>query len=64
MVDHGVELVVRKDANSILLNLLLDVLLAIIVHRFLLVLLHDSHTGRQCLFLLLNLGAVCEISKA
>ena len=64
VVDHGVELVVRKDSNSILLNLLLDILLAIIVHRFLLVLLHDSHTGRQCLFLLLNLGAVCEISKA
>lgn len=64
VVDHGVELVVGKDANSILLNLLLDVLLAIIIHRFLLVLLHDSHTGRQRLFLLLNQGAIGEIRKA
>lgn len=49
MVDHGVELVIGKDTDSILLKLLLDehvrrLVVAIIKHRFLLVLLHDSHT--------------------
>ena len=50
MVDHGVELVIGKDTDSILLKLLLDehvrgrLVVAIVKHRFLLVLLHDSHT--------------------
>ena len=67
MVDHGVELVIGKVTNSILLKPLLDehlwslLVITIVIHRFLLVLLHEFHTG---LFLLLDLGAVGEIRKA